>query len=692
MEALALAAPLVTELRALVGIVALMLGVGVALRSRGRRNAQLLAALLVAIATWTLGQLLATLAERPLRDYELLYLLGACLAAALALHLALRLGHPRERVRSIVIVSGYAAAALLILAVALGMRESSRGTWNALATVFVGATLLGGVLLLRRASTAPAGLSRGAHWILLGSAVLAGVGGLSDFVPRETSDIPRLGVLAIVPFLLVLLAIIERGPLPGAELRGVRIASSCLLAGLCASLILTVTARFGHRFTTYFVPVLLVLLAQRPARRLIGAGSRLLGRPTGLLLPLVDDVARRSPRVQTRDDVDRILAEIDRRLAGRGRLELELLVEGWDRRRGADGTPEPPNEVLRAWLEQRTEPIHRRFLEADAADARDEERQRLIAIVDELHALGLEAVVPLQRGPELVGWIGLAGEPASELGPREATALAAIGLQLVAVLERLGSEEQARRAEALAAVGQVAAGLAHEIRNPLGALHGAAQVLAGETDEQGRTEMLEVIEEESGRLGRVVGEFLDYARPGQARRGPVDLVELCQGVLRQAELAGLGMRHELDIAEEARWTTGDPDQLHRVLANLVRNAREAAGADGTLVVTGRAAGVTPPRLVLRFQDDGPGIPDDEVGRVLAPFHSGRPGGTGLGLALVEKVVLDHEGRVEIEGRPGRGAAISLVLPRTLDHADPGDAEGEGPVASSSPGEDSCLDP
>jgi signal transduction histidine kinase len=278
-----------------------------------------------------------------------------------------------------------------------------------------------------------------------------------------------------------------------------------------------------------------------------------------------------------------------------------------------------------------------------------------------------EMVAPLLRGEHLVGWIGVGGGyPGGYLTADTAAALLAVGNQAVASLGRIAAVEEARRRQALAAVGEMAAGLAHEVRNPVGAIRGAAQVLAAEREPGRAAEMLEVIEEETGRLGRVVGDFLDYARPDSPRREPVDLAGLLRSCLRSAEAAGLGLRAEVRVAPGTPPVLGDPDQLGRALNNLVRNAREAAGPDGSLRTELRPHGRHD--VALRLEDDGPGIPPEVMSRLFQPFHTSKAGGTGLGLALAHRIIEAHGGSIRAEGRPGQGAAFTIILPAAKETA------------------------
>ena len=279
----------------------------------------------------------------------------------------------------------------------------------------------------------------------------------------------------------------------------------------------------------------------------------------------------------------------------------------------------------------------------------------------QFRAAGSELAVPIVRGARLAGWIEIGGGlPERYLKAEVATAFLAVGNQAVASLERIQAEEVAKRREALAAVGEMAAGLAHEVRNPLGAIHGAVQVLLTETDTRRAREMLEVIQEETARLGRVVGEFLDYARPSTRRREAVDLADLARSALRSAEAAGQGVRATVRVADGTPPAAGDPDQLQRAVGNILRNAREAAGPGGSIRVDVAPEGSD--RVAIRIEDDGPGIPTEALPRLFQPFYTTKPGGTGLGLALVHRLIEAHGGEVRVDARPDLGAAFTLILP------------------------------
>ncbi len=229
-------------------------------------------------------------------------------------------------------------------------------------------------------------------------------------------------------------------------------------------------------------------------------------------------------------------------------------------------------------------------------------------------------------------------------------------------------EEELRLSERMSAVGQLAAGLAHEIRNPLASLSGAIELLAPELTpkDPSSRRLFEIVQRETQRLSRLVGDFLSYARPGPAQRERVDLgglAEELRELLAMGEYADLVL--ECEVARELS-VLGNPDQLRQVIWNLVLNAAQAEPVDGIVRVV---ANVDPemkqPMVEIRVEDHGSGIPDELRERVLEPFYTTKSKGTGLGLATVHSIVAAHGGRLRIESEVGKGTTIYVYWPRDV---------------------------
>ena len=237
----------------------------------------------------------------------------------------------------------------------------------------------------------------------------------------------------------------------------------------------------------------------------------------------------------------------------------------------------------------------------------------------------------------------------------------ASGLETTEVREL---ERRARLSEKLAAVGTLSAGLAHEIRNPLNAATLQLRLLerrvTGRDQAEALFEPIGLVREELGRLSNLVVEFLAFARPSELLPETVDVVSLVRKVVDLerpgAEERSIVLSAEVPVAKVE--VLGDADKLQQVLLNLVRNATEAVDAGGRVTVrvdTGCEG------VVLAVADDGPGIPAEHQSRIFEPFYSTKPGGTGLGMAIVHSLVSLHGGEVSI--RSGSGTEVRVVLPR-----------------------------
>ncbi|MFZ5625026.1 MAG: two-component system sensor histidine kinase NtrB [Gemmatimonadota bacterium] len=228
------------------------------------------------------------------------------------------------------------------------------------------------------------------------------------------------------------------------------------------------------------------------------------------------------------------------------------------------------------------------------------------------------------------------------------------------------------RAERLEAVAALSASLAHEIRNPLAAIRSSVEQLARtkHADEDDRA-LAALIVRESDRLSRLLSEFLDFSRVRAARFAPVDLHHVVSDAIRLVrEHPDCPKEAVLELKGQPTELQGDEDLLHRVVANLLLNAVQAArGPVHVTVTVGAADPATLPKgsriqlpVKLEVKDNGPGIPPEIRDRLFLPFVSGRPGGSGLGLAIVQRAVEAHRGLVLLQSTPGQGTTFTIYLP------------------------------
>jgi len=236
-------------------------------------------------------------------------------------------------------------------------------------------------------------------------------------------------------------------------------------------------------------------------------------------------------------------------------------------------------------------------------------------------------------------------------------------------------EEKMRQREQLASVGELAAGLAHEIRNPLAAVSGAMQVLQHDLplDEEQRT-LMDIALRESERLNALISEFLLYARPGSGQKNECDVVPLVNETL-----ALLKTHHDYrddvvitqsQFPEEAVRVKADANHLRQVVWNLVLNALQAMPEGGTLRVELRALPVHDGYrwVELTVADTGRGIDPKDLSRIFVPFFTTKSGGSGLGLAIVHRIIEEHGGHVDVRSEVNRGTVVTVTLPTADDEA------------------------
>jgi signal transduction histidine kinase len=317
-------------------------------------------------------------------------------------------------------------------------------------------------------------------------------------------------------------------------------------------------------------------------------------------------------------------------------------------------------------------------------------RQEIIAVRqpagstgDEIREVGIprelidEELAQLQRDLQTKLWVG---------------AGIAVLLLLVAFLYVLRLlhrarllEAQAQMADRVAHVGALAAGLAHEIRNPLNVLSMNLQMLEEEIVERqggeaGEARMfLSVLQGEIRRLSSLVNNFLSYARPNQPRFETKDLNgilrEVCLLVRPEFETKGLTLRQ--DLSPYLPPVDLDEAQIRQAVLNILHNASQILKPGGVVTVESRVG--PQGEAIVAIQDDGPGIKPEDRERIFEVFYSGRGGGTGLGLPIAARILEAHGGSIAVESTPGKGARFVLTLPR--HHAASEDAAGAAALAA-----------
>jgi signal transduction histidine kinase len=310
-------------------------------------------------------------------------------------------------------------------------------------------------------------------------------------------------------------------------------------------------------------------------------------------------------------------------------------------------------------------------------NAQNEERDAIAQMIRALELLNGSVVLAIIGEEQLLGMLVLRDERLREAYSSEEIELfrgvaASIGI----TLQNSQIYERMKERDRLAALGQMAAGLAHEIRNPLGSIKGAAQFLQpleGQPPEQGTREFLDIIVEEVDRLNKIVSQFLDYARPYRGDQSILDVNDVVRKTLTLMEKERTGTKVEIvmNLQDALPQVRADAQQLRQVFLNLAINALDAMTQGGKLVVStglrrSTRRGATAAFLEIRFRDSGIGIPPADLRNLFIPFFTTKEKGTGLGLPISQRIIENHGGTIEVRSQPGTGSTFTVLLPIEAD--------------------------
>ncbi len=362
-----------------------------------------------------------------------------------------------------------------------------------------------------------------------------------------------------------------------------------------------------------------------------------------------------------RDDLGRALARSERRYENAVELAPDLVIGL--RRDGAILMLNRAAERVSGWA--RDEALGRSFSELLVVEGQRAEADAAILDANVETVGHLSALLPTRAGgTRTMDWfLSRIPDGADSDAPADEVSVLAVGHD---VTDEEALSLRTRRAEKLAAVGTLAAGLAHEIRNPLNGAQLHLTFLERELRrrkiEGPAIDAIEVVRGEIRRLTALVQEFLDFARPKPLEKSRVSLQDLCRKAAQIAKPAK-AVKLDLDLPTADLQIDLDTDRMMQVLLNLLSNAVDAVGESGRVVLRVRRR---PREACIEIEDDGPGLPNPDA-PVFDAFYTTKPHGTGLGLAIVHRIVTDHGGSVTVDTRKGRTifcATLPLVTEGT----------------------------
>lgn len=515
--------------------------------------------------------------------------------------------------------------------------------------------------------------------------------GLLDRSVFLQGALPPVGVVLATLFLFFLEQIVRLSRLLDLHEIFARLFSlataSMLLVGIESLTVIQAEALVGYEthgiFQVFLASAIFLSVYQSVQRRIEHLAGEWFNRPGRRLELTLQEVDKALSRVISLNALE---AEVLGRLYASGRAPLVSLYL-WDQKRSSfvlklyQGLEEQPlrqsiasspyadrfRQGTPAYVRANLERIVRR------RDAGFEDALACLQTMDAMHA---DLSICLYSGDLVLGWLNLKAEAWMDgFSKDEVRRLCETVSRLAVLIENLYSVEDVKEQHRLAALGTMAAGLAHEIRNPLAGIKGAAQYLQEVADEAPPEEVVDfagVITSEVDRLSAVVTQFLDYARPLAIRAEPTDLPRLVERSLALVQRQPLpeGVRLEANVGAAIPEVPMDPDKIHQVLLNLVQNALQAVGDAGHVQVElglGRirrrgAVPTTTDAVELRVRDDGPGIDAENLEKLFIPFFTTRMDGTGLGLAISRRLVEAHGGELQVKSALGGGSTFVVRLP------------------------------
>jgi two-component system sensor histidine kinase HydH len=681
----------------LCGALALAIAVSILLGGRKRRVDRIFAGFAADMGLLYLAQSLYGIFPFQASIWERFTAFLAVLLPQFALHLFEAIvPHPPKGRRALVPVAS--ALAIPVLVLALSPQHHAPLVRGAVFLYIFGLLAVGLFSLASRGRKNPSRATQQRVRFLVVVGSLAATFSVLDFLWFIGAEPPPVGAVLSVVFVFVLAESLRRERLLDLyELVG-RLLVSTALAFVLAGIFYVFVTYIGRFHTMYLNAVLaaiVILVLFEPLRAKVEQQIHaVFFRERFDLEAEIADARRKLVYVLETDELRHVVLsalEQSRRATAAGLYLSDAAGDAFELAAGL-GSDLPKRVELataRALLDRLSrgpvllEEIAREVAEkkagADSPDLADAEAVLAAAAV--LGPLREGVVVAIRDGQgSVAGLLVVADDRVRDaFSPDEVTMLESFASQIGVVVENSLVYKRMQERDRLAALGQMAAGLAHEIKNPLGAIKGAAQLLAdpapGAADlDPASREFLGIILEEVDRLDRVVRSVLDYARPSRGNPAPVDPNAV---VRRTIQILSSDRADEtvidLELADDLPRVRVDAEQLRQVLMNLVRNAIQAMNGSGRIVVGTRVRPGARMRtdepqhwVEVSVSDSGPGISQKVLNNLFVPFFTTKNQGTGLGLAISQRIVRSAGGSIEVSTHEGAGTTFTVVLPASQE--------------------------
>ena len=523
---------------------------------------------------------------------------------------------------------------------------------------------------------------------------LAVAASLADFLWFLDVPVPPIGAGFSILFLFVLSeSLIRRRFVDLYDVLG-QVVLSAALASCLAAIFYVFVRIFGGLDTMYlaaFLATLVILVVFEPLREKVSlAIHRTLFRERADLERALNQLGRELTHVLQVEQLGALLMtalESSRRATASALLIREPIAEHFEL--VASFGPAAPEKLGVAQMQPIFEQLAEEpslVLDEVALGAQEARRGgnaraarrfgRVLATAELLGDFRRGVILPLRsEGQGISGLLLIADDRVADAySADEVILLEDLALKASVVLENSRQHRELQARDRLAVLGRMAAGLAHEVKNPLGAIKGAAQLLNDApraADDEVEKEFVSIILEEVDRLDRVVGSVLNYARPARASIGPVDVGNVVVRTAKILEAESPECALVTRIAPHLPTIRLDAEQLRQVLINLIRNAIQAMSGKGEVLISAQLSSALPEQgalqqppdwLVITVTDTGSGISPEIRKNLFVPFVTTKDRGSGLGLAISQRIVEEMAGRIEVESQPGLGSTFSVFLP------------------------------
>jgi signal transduction histidine kinase len=544
-------------------------------------------------------------------------------------------------------------------------------------------------------------------YMLIGGAI-AITAGITDFLPGMGIEVPQLGNLAVIVYMyFISQSIVKYRLLDLHESIGrgiVLITLASITAGIYGALVLWIGNNPELAIFNTFVASLLILWLYEPIKlKIQDQANRIFLRGSYNLQTILNNLSRKMARALTVEELLNLVVDALKEFPRVTHASIYILEEGdtilklvevvGDHRERIPKTLE--TKIFLEYLKEKRgglilEELERELEMKGLGAERNKTREigsvslrshiSISKLCDFLKSVEAQVCIPLISQDKVLGFCNLKdARSENAYSSQEIASLMTIANQAAIIIENCKIYETMKRKDRLVALGEMATGLAHEIRNPLGAIKGAAQYIQLEPSSEERKEFLNIIIEEVDRLNQVVSQFLDYARPFKKNITLCEIDKILEKTYSLIKAKGIPdhIKIIMTLEENLPLIHGDAEQIRQVFLNLMLNAIQAmteeevdikikaSDVSGSLIISTtleRYPDKTGTYLCIKFADTGIGIPPDHLDKLFNPFFTTKKEGTGLGLAICHRIVEGHGGTISVSSQIGKGSLFVIKLP------------------------------